>query len=69
MANEAELLNELGREQRDADHDAWFRKQVQEGLLEADDPNTVWTSNEEVFRKIDGRLQIYRERAALKQAS
>jgi uncharacterized protein YfaT (DUF1175 family) len=50
-------------------YDEWFVRQVKEGLREADDPNTVWVSNEEVFRKIDERLKIYRERAALKQAS
>jgi hypothetical protein len=32
----------------DADHDKWFREQVLEGIKEADDPNTVWVSNEEV---------------------
>jgi len=26
-------------------HDAWFRKEVEQSLREADDPNTVWVSN------------------------
>lgn len=29
-------------------HDAWFRAEVEQGLKEADDPNTQWVSNEEV---------------------
>lgn len=28
-------------------HDAWFRAEVEQGLKEADDPNTQWVSNEE----------------------
>ena len=31
-----------------AAHDKWFRAQVEQALQEADDPNTVWLSNEEV---------------------
>lgn len=31
-----------------AEHDKWFREQVEIGLAEADDPNTQWVSNEEV---------------------
>ncbi|MFA5119443.1 MAG: hypothetical protein WC695_11460 [Candidatus Omnitrophota bacterium] len=31
-----------------ADHDAWFREQVEQGLKEADDPNAVWFPHEEV---------------------
>jgi hypothetical protein len=34
-----------------AAHDAWFRAEVQQALKEADDPNTVWASNEEVERE------------------
>jgi hypothetical protein len=32
-------------------YDAWFRSEVEAGLREADDPNTVWVSNEEVERE------------------
>lgn len=28
-------------------HDAWFRAEVEQGIKEADDPNTQWVSNEE----------------------
>jgi len=31
-----------------AAHDKWFRAQVEQALQEADDPNTVWLSNEKV---------------------
>ncbi len=31
-----------------AAHDKWFRAQVEQALAEADDPATVWLSNEEV---------------------
>lgn len=34
-----------------AAHDAWFRAEVEQGLKEADDPNTVWLTNEEVKRE------------------
>ena len=31
-----------------AAHDKWFRAQVEQALTEADDPATVWLSNEDV---------------------
>lgn len=31
-----------------AEHDKWFREQVEEGIQLANDPNTVWVSSEEV---------------------
>ncbi len=30
-----------------AEYDKWFREQVQQGLVEADEPNTQWVSHEE----------------------
>lgn len=30
-----------------AAHDKWFREQVEQGIKEADDPNTQWVSHEE----------------------
>jgi hypothetical protein len=30
------------------EHNKWFREQVEQGLKEADDPNAVWFSHEEV---------------------
>jgi hypothetical protein len=34
-----------------AAYDAWFRAEVGDALREADDPNTVWISNEDVERE------------------
>jgi len=31
-------------------YDEWFRRQVREALIEADDPNTVWVPHEEVMK-------------------
>jgi hypothetical protein len=31
-----------------AEHDKWFREQVQEGIRQADDPSTEWISDAEV---------------------
>jgi hypothetical protein len=42
-----------------ADHDKWFREQVEQGLKEADDPNTVWISHEQVV------ADMRQQRAAL----
>jgi predicted transcriptional regulator len=36
-------------------HDQWFRAQVEQGLQEADDPNTLWVSHNEV--KADMQMQ------------
>jgi hypothetical protein len=37
----------LRRAHEAAAHDKWFREQVDMALKEADDPNTVWVSNED----------------------
>lgn len=42
-----------------AAHDKWFRTQVEEAIKEADDPATVWVSNE------DAKAQWAKKRAAL----
>lgn len=50
-----------------AEHDTWFREQVEEGIRQANDPNTVWFSNDEVVaisakrraewaKQLDGRI-------------
>lgn len=51
-----------------AAHDGWFREQVEQALIEADDPNTVWISNEEVERRSRAKRQQWRGQAA-RQAS
>lgn len=53
------------QEIQDADlvYDAWFRAEVEEGLREADDPNTEWISNEEVERQMDKKLAEWQARS------
>ena len=49
--------------------DEWFVRQVEIGLREADDPNTVWVSNEQVFRQVDERLSKMQDRFGQRKAS
>jgi hypothetical protein len=42
-----------------AEHDRWFREQVEIGLKEADDPKTVWVPHEDV------KADMARQRAEL----
>lgn len=42
-----------------AEHDRWFKKQVEQALQEADDPNTLWIPHEVV------RADMQRQREAL----
>ena len=70
MASEPMKSNSLRYEPNDAEtYDEWFVRQVEEGLKVADDPRTVWTSSEEVFNRVDERLQSSMKRMALKKAS
>jgi predicted transcriptional regulator len=39
------------REQTAREHDEWFRAEVEEAIREADDPNTVWVSNEDAEKR------------------
>ena len=43
-----------------ADHDKWFRVQVEEGIRQANDPNTVMVPHEEVVK------DMHRQREAIK---
>jgi hypothetical protein len=47
-----------------AEHDAWFRAEVEQALIEADSPDAVWISNEEVQRESKLRIAEWRRRAA-----
>jgi hypothetical protein len=47
-----------------AAHDAWFRAEVRQAIREADDPNAVWISQEDVERE-----SAEREAAWLAQAA
>lgn len=44
-------------------HDKWFRAQVEQALQEADDPATVWLSNEEVKAHSADRRAAWSKRA------
>jgi len=46
-----------------AAHDKWFRGQVEQALQEADDPATVWLSNEEVKAHSAARRAEWLKRA------
>jgi predicted transcriptional regulator len=47
-----EFMREFVRKQREArEHDAWFRAEVAEGLLQADDPAVPRIPHAEVARK------------------
>ena len=51
-----------------AEHDKWFREQVQEGLRQANDPNTVWVFNDEVKALSAKRRKEWAERAEGREA-
>ena len=55
MPDDAPVIERLGTPEADyaAAYDAWFRSEVEAGLREADDPNAVWVSNEEVERETE----------------
>lgn len=38
-----------------AEHDRWFRQQVAEAIIEADDPNTKWLTLDEVMADLRAR--------------
>lgn len=42
-----------------ADHDKWFREQVEEGIRQADDPDVVWVSNDEVLEMSIKRREVW----------
>jgi len=46
-----------------AEHDAWFRSEVRQALLEASDPTTEWVSQEEAERESLAARKRYREMA------
>ncbi|MGO7333587.1 hypothetical protein [Rhizobium leguminosarum] len=43
----------LRRTHEAAEYDKWFRKQVEEAIREADDPNAVWISAQEAEERMD----------------
>jgi hypothetical protein len=39
-----------------AEHDKWFREQVEIGIKEADDPATQWVRQDDVMARLDARI-------------
>ena len=39
-----------------AEHDAWFRAEVEKGIARADSPDAKWVPHEEVMAKLDTRI-------------
>jgi hypothetical protein len=60
----AEATNAATQADRDAAYDAWFRAQVEEAVRVADDPNTVWSTHEDVARRGKERIRRWFERTA-----
>ncbi len=40
------------------EHDRWFRKQVEQGLIEADKPDANWFSEEEVSEYLEQQIRL-----------
>ena len=55
----ADAAERMRHAHQSAAHDKWFRAQVEEAIAEADDPATVWVSNE------DAKAQWAKKRAAM----
>jgi predicted transcriptional regulator len=47
------------KQKAEREHDAWFRAEVEEGLREANDPNTVWVSHEQVKANMEAQRQRF----------
>jgi hypothetical protein len=45
-----------------AAYDTWFRMQIEEGIKEADDPNTKWVSNEEAQQHFAAKRRALEKR-------
>jgi predicted transcriptional regulator len=47
----------IDQQKKQRDYDAWFIAEMEEGLREADDPNTVWIPHEEVKADMERQRQ------------
>ena len=52
----------IDKQKKQREYDAWFLAEVEEGLREADDPNTVWIPHEEVKADMERQRQSLLER-------
>lgn len=50
-------------------HDRWFRKQVENAVNKADDPNAKFVSHDEVFSKIEARIKEAKDQVEKEHAS
>lgn len=50
-ASRPDRAEALRRTHEAAEYDKWFREQVDEAIREADDPNAVWVSNEDMEKE------------------
>ena len=46
-----------------AEHDKWFREQVQIGLEQAKSPNAVWISQEDMEKRMDAKVENLKARS------
>ncbi|MBY2916894.1 hypothetical protein [Rhizobium leguminosarum] len=53
IASRPDRAAALRRTHEAAEYDKWFRKQVEEAIREADDPNAVWISAQEAEERMD----------------
>jgi predicted transcriptional regulator len=49
----------IDKQKKQREYDAWFIAEVEEGLREADDPNTVWITQEEVEANMESQRQSF----------
>ena len=49
----------IDQQKKQREYDAWFIAEVEEGIREADDPNTVWIPHEEVKANMEAQRQRF----------
>ncbi len=49
----------IDKQKKQREYDAWFIAEVEEGLREADDPDTVWITQEEVEANMERQRQSF----------
>jgi predicted transcriptional regulator len=60
-----EFMREFVQRRRDArEHDAWFRREVEAGVQEADAPQAAWDSQETVKRQSATKRAAWRGKSA-----
>ncbi|MFP1131840.1 CopG family ribbon-helix-helix protein [Asticcacaulis sp. W401b] len=47
------------RQRKDREYEAWFRAEVEAGLREANDPDAVWVTHEEVKANMNRQRQDF----------